>query len=1010
MGELTRVTQAVRSGAADMSHVTDLAIVDGQLYASTRHDGMLDSWTIGGGGLAFRDGEAHAGTLRPGDVGWITPLDLGAGTQLLTGGGASGGLVLRAPAASGALPSGTAVAGTTNVYGTLHHTTVIDPGNGTHVVYGGMAGQGGLAQITFDDTGALVGQRTVADLGRTYAADIAGTATATVGGRTWLYTASATEHGITSWSVANNGNLMAARDMGNTEGLWISTPTALASVRMGGQTFLVLAAAGTDSLTVLRTLADGSLDIVDHLLDTRETRFGGVAALEVVTHAGGTYVIAGGADDGITVLQMLPDGQLVTRATIADTTAMALANVGAIAATGSGDGLDIFVASSSEHGITRLRYETGPAGATLVAAPGGQVLTGTAGTDVLIGGVGGDRLNGGRGDDILRDGGGADVMAGGAGADIFVLAPDDGRDTILDFEVGIDRIDLSAWPMLRSRDQLFLAMTATGFTITYGDEVLVVHSSTGSTIDHRTLTTEDLLGGARIPQVILPGFAGPVWAAPDLPDRPGAAQPTPGQPGISAGVTKISGLSFLQQRLQPSTGVTRDGDGRNQHLVGANGHDRLIGRGGDDRLDGLSGSDRLYGGGGHDVLIGRGGDDRLDGYTGRDLIYGGPAQDLLIGYADADTLYGGDGDDLLLGGGGGDKLMGENGNDRLDGGDGMNQLFGQSGNDLLTGGNDRDRPHGGGGGDVLAGPTSGDRLEGGLGQDKLYGGGGGDVLTGQQDGDLLDGGQGRDQLYGGGGDDTLIGRQEGDRLDGGTGKDALYGGGGDDVMLGRQDNDLLDGYTGNDWMHGGGGNDVLRGAAGRDLLDGYTGNDRLYGGSDGDTLLGRDGNDLLDGYTGDDLLLGGPGNDQMFGGDGADRLDGSLGSDQLEGGAGDDVLAGQEHHDTLTGGEGNDQMFGGSGNDRLTGGVGDDRLYGGTGTDTFVFETGRDVVFDFDCASDRLALESSLWDGRLTPDDVLFLHGTVQNGSLVLDFGAGDTLTLAGITDMAALAGVIDYV
>ena len=439
MGELTRVTQAVRSGAADMSHVTDLTIVDGQLYASTRHDGTLDSWTISGGGLSLRDAQSYAGTLRPGDTGWITPLDVATGTLLLTGGATSGGLFLSDPDAAGGRDTPVALTGTTNTYGTLHHTTAITAENGTHVVYGGIAGQTGLAQLTFNGAGDLIGRRTVADLDRTYGTDIAGTATATVGGTTYIYTASATEHGISSWSVARNGTLTAAQDMGNPDGLWISAPTAPASVALGGQTFLVLAAAGTDSLTVVRTRPDGSLQIVDHLLDARETRFGGVAALEVVSHNGAVYVIAGGTDDGITVLQMLPDGQLVTRATIADTTGMTLDNVSAIAATGSGDGLDIFVSSSSEDGITRLRYDAGPAGQTLVAAAG-QTLIGTTGTDVLIGSIGDDRLNGGQGDDILRDGGDIDVMAGGAGANTFVFA--EGRDRITDFDINLDCLSL----------------------------------------------------------------------------------------------------------------------------------------------------------------------------------------------------------------------------------------------------------------------------------------------------------------------------------------------------------------------------------------------------------------------------------------------------------------------------------------------------------------------------------------------------------------------------------------
>ncbi|WP_423828601.1 calcium-binding protein, partial [Sphingomonas paucimobilis] len=517
MGELTRAALIVRADAADYSHITDLALIGSQLYATSRYDGRLESWSITGAGLGLKGSASHQGTLRAGDLGWITPLDLASGPALLTGGGAGGGLVLRSPGAGGSLPVGTALSGTTGVFGTLQHSAVIDLANGNHVVYGGVAGQTGMVQITFNDAGTIVAKRAVPDLTRTYAADVAGMAQATLGGKTYLFTASATEHGVSTWSVASNGNLLGIHDMGNPDGLWISSPTALEKVDLDGRSYLVLASAGTDSLSVLRIEASGALTIVDHLLDTRDTRFGAVSAIAVVNYRGQAYVIAGGGDDGITVLQMLPGGQLVARATLADTTAMSLDNVSAIAATGAGDGLDIFVASASEDGITRLRYDIGPVGQTLTAAAEGSTLSGTLGGDILTGLNGDDRLNGGQGDDILRDGGGQDVMTGGPGADIFVLAPDGARDTVTDFEVGIDRIDLSAWPMLRSKDQLTLAMTATGFTITYGDELLVVQSAAGKTIDHRTLPAMDLMAGARIPQVILPGYPGPAMPAPDLP-------------------------------------------------------------------------------------------------------------------------------------------------------------------------------------------------------------------------------------------------------------------------------------------------------------------------------------------------------------------------------------------------------------------------------------------------------------------------------------------------------------
>lgn len=81
---------------------------------------------------------------------------------------------------------------------------------------------------------------------------------------------------------------------------------------------------------------------------------------------------------------------------------------------------------------------------------GNDMLHGEPGNDHLLGDVGNDTLWGGTGKDILNGGIGADVLLGGYGwADEFAfinfnevgLAPGT-RDIIVDFEVGIDKIDL----------------------------------------------------------------------------------------------------------------------------------------------------------------------------------------------------------------------------------------------------------------------------------------------------------------------------------------------------------------------------------------------------------------------------------------------------------------------------------------------------------------------------------------------------------------------------------------
>lgn len=94
-----------------------------------------------------------------------------------------------------------------------------------------------------------------------------------------------------------------------------------------------------------------------------------------------------------------------------------------------------------------------------------DVILGNAGNDMIYGGGGDDRLIGGTGDDWIQGGygndrllgqdgadtiissEGADVMAGGDGADVFVFDWSDlgDKDTVLDFDVGVDLLDFSVY-------------------------------------------------------------------------------------------------------------------------------------------------------------------------------------------------------------------------------------------------------------------------------------------------------------------------------------------------------------------------------------------------------------------------------------------------------------------------------------------------------------------------------------------------------------------------------------
>ena len=72
-----------------------------------------------------------------------------------------------------------------------------------------------------------------------------------------------------------------------------------------------------------------------------------------------------------------------------------------------------------------------------------DVISGGAGNDTLDGNGGHDNISGDDGDDLLTGGAGADTLIGGAGHDVFVLEASDVHDTVVDFELGEDRLQLS---------------------------------------------------------------------------------------------------------------------------------------------------------------------------------------------------------------------------------------------------------------------------------------------------------------------------------------------------------------------------------------------------------------------------------------------------------------------------------------------------------------------------------------------------------------------------------------
>lgn len=760
MGQVAFGQVTTMPGGQDtfLAAVTDLTIVGGVLYVTSEGmGGGVAAYRMLGGELVLLDRISRPGAVGLGVDSRFLCLDLGDDAIIGLVTGAEGvGLWAVSMDASGGFLGAAALGGLATVPPDLravHQAGVA----GTSHLFAAVPGSEDVAVWEISSVGNLRPATAMPD-GAVAGVGVAALQSISLEGQTYLLAASDGTGALISYGVSADGGLTEVGRVDVTSGIGISSPSDLAVLEVAGQGYVVMASAGSGSLTVAAVAADGSLSVTDHVMDDLDTRFQRAHVVEGVIVSGRAYVVAAGADDGLTLFELLPGGQLLDMGSVADTVGTTLGPVSSLALTEVGGRLHIMASSGAEPGLTWLSVDLSATSLPLLGTGGDDILVGTAADDLLVGRVGDDRLSGGAGADILLDGAGQDVLTGGAGADTFVLAADGALDRITDFDPAMDALDLSGWALLRSDDQLDIATTATGAEVRFGDEVLILATHDAAPLD--------LSQGMRLDAVPVSRLM-PHWIPEAMPSEP---LPAPEE-------TAPDELDPVPPDRSPARIVPDDGGIGFVTVYGSGGNDTLLGLDGDDRLDGGPGRDTIIGGLGADTVWGGEGDDLIRGLGGNDTLYGGGGKDRVYGNAHVDELYGDDGADVLNGGYAADWLWGGAGNDRLEGMEGADVLWGDSGDDWLLG-NASD--------DVLYGGSGRDTLSGGLGSDQIHGG---------EDDDEIYGNVGADSLFGGAGHDTLFGNPGADWLEGGPGNDILHGGLGADVFIFDEGTDRILDFT-----------------------------------------------------------------------------------------------------------------------------------------------------------------------------------------------------------------------
>ncbi len=526
-----------------------------------------------------------------------------------------------------------------------------------------------------------------------------------------------------------------------------------------------------------------------------------------------------------------------------------------------------------------------------------ETLKGTATDDVLIGGDG---------ENILYGLGGADVFSSSIRTTAALSAT---RDVIRDFEIGTDKIDLSAFGV-SSWDQLTGLMTATSSAKTYVDFFYnsKKHVIELSNVNFSTLSASDFI--------------------------------------FSTAAAKNETGTDLNDTLFGSTGADT--------LNGGAGADRLYGGDGDDVLDGGTSSDQLFGGNGNDTLYGSG-----------DRLIGGDGDDILIGVSGGNRFIGGNGADLFKTGGTKSLNTVEYANliddfqvgiDKIDiSASGISSwdqlkivLTEKSGANAYFSAYSNGTDY-----SVFFSNVQKNKLIASdfvfstAGSKKETGTDGGDRMFGSAFNDTLDGGRGYDLLLGGAGNDRLIGGYNSNELYGQAGADTF-------VMSVR----LTDEESG---VHGSSDSrdDIMDFQRGVDKIDvsafGISSFEQLakilkdtnQGAYFNAYYAGRSHEVYLAGVTVNKLTTA----DFIF--------DKTVSKNEL-GTEYDDRMFGSAKADVLGAGGGGNEIFAGAGNDTIIAGTSASVLHGEAGADTFRMVkrnenwSSNNVISDFEVAYDKI--------------------------------------------------------
>ena len=253
-----------------LTGITDLDVewYDGGavLYAASGPSGGVTSYKLlNSGAVQFLGNDSFAGTPLRAAPGQLEAMSLGGQDILLTlgwhdsvlnafdldaGGEITGTGQL---SADGGLPAAVVALETLNI-------------GGADLIYASHWGRPGLTVYEVRPGNQLTERMQTGGDPVPQGVDLVAVEAVDIGGETYLMAASAFGDAVISYRLTGTGDPVEVDRLGAGDGLGIDAPTALVPVTLPDGQYLLLAAGGSSSLSMLRVAAAGSLSSTDHLV------------------------------------------------------------------------------------------------------------------------------------------------------------------------------------------------------------------------------------------------------------------------------------------------------------------------------------------------------------------------------------------------------------------------------------------------------------------------------------------------------------------------------------------------------------------------------------------------------------------------------------------------------------------------------------------------------------------------------------------------------------------------